>query len=79
MAAPSVLPAWQCLAMLHGNVEGQHFGVTWLHAALAQAKDGKLRPEEFNGGTFTVSNLGMYGIKQFAAIVNPPQARAAPA
>jgi pyruvate dehydrogenase E2 component (dihydrolipoamide acetyltransferase) len=41
---------------------------------LFQAKEGKLQPQEFMGGTFTISNLGMYGIKQFAAIVNPPQA-----
>lgn len=40
----------------------------------AKAKDGKLQPDEFTGGTFTVSNLGMYGVTQFAAIVNPPQA-----
>lgn len=39
-----------------------------------RAKEGKLRPEEFTGGTFTISNLGMYGVQQFAAIVNPPQA-----
>lgn len=42
--------------------------------ALAQkAKDGKLRPEEFQGGTFSVSNLGMFGIKNFTSIINPPQ------
>jgi len=40
----------------------------------ARAREGKLKPEEFQGGTFTVSNLGMYGIKEFAAIINPPQA-----
>ena len=40
----------------------------------ARAREGKLRPEEFQGGGFTVSNLGMYGIKEFAAIINPPQA-----
>ena len=40
-----------------------------------QAKDGKLHPSEFMGGTFTISNLGMFGIKHFAAIVNPPQVR----
>jgi hypothetical protein len=40
-----------------------------------QAKEGRLRPEEFTGGSFTVSNLGMYGVTQFSAIVNPPQAR----
>jgi pyruvate dehydrogenase E2 component (dihydrolipoamide acetyltransferase) len=38
-----------------------------------RARDGKLKPEEFQGGTFTVSNLGMYGIKEFSAIINPPQ------
>ena len=40
----------------------------------AKAKDGKLAPAEFMGGTFTISNLGMFGIKSFSAIVNPPQA-----
>ena len=38
-----------------------------------KAKSGKLKPEEFQGGSFTVSNLGMFGIKEFNAIVNPPQ------
>jgi len=38
-----------------------------------KAKDGKLKPEEFQGGGFTISNLGMFGIKEFAAIINPPQ------
>lgn len=38
-----------------------------------RARDGKLKPEEFQGGTFSVSNLGMFGIKQFTAILNPPQ------
>ncbi|PNW78214.1 hypothetical protein CHLRE_09g386735v5 [Chlamydomonas reinhardtii] len=45
-----------------------------VRALAAKAKAGKLAPEDYVGGTFTVSNLGMYGIKQFAAIVNPPQA-----
>ncbi len=39
----------------------------------ARAKDGKLRPEEYTGGTASISNLGMYGIKQFDAVINPPQ------
>ncbi|KAM5131810.1 dihydrolipoyllysine-residue acetyltransferase component of pyruvate dehydrogenase complex, mitochondrial [Mantella aurantiaca] len=39
-----------------------------------RAREGKLKPHEFQGGTFTVSNLGMYGIKNFSAIINPPQA-----
>jgi pyruvate dehydrogenase E2 component (dihydrolipoamide acetyltransferase) len=38
-----------------------------------RAKAGKLLPEEFQGGTFSLSNLGMFGISHFAAIVNPPQ------
>uniref|UniRef100_A0A8C1XJ22 Acetyltransferase component of pyruvate dehydrogenase complex n=1 Tax=Cyprinus carpio TaxID=7962 RepID=A0A8C1XJ22_CYPCA len=40
----------------------------------AKAREGKLQPHEFQGGTFTISNLGMYGIKHFSAIINPPQA-----
>ena len=38
-----------------------------------RARDGKLRPEEFQGGTVSVSNLGMFGIKEFSAVINPPQ------
>ena len=41
---------------------------------IARAKAGKLKPEEYQGGTFTISNLGMFGVKQFTAIINPPQA-----
>ncbi|XP_030637047.1 dihydrolipoyllysine-residue acetyltransferase component of pyruvate dehydrogenase complex, mitochondrial isoform X7 [Chanos chanos] len=40
----------------------------------AKAREGKLQPHEFQGGTFTISNLGMFGIKNFSAIINPPQA-----
>jgi len=40
----------------------------------ARAKDKKLKPHEFQGGTTSVSNLGMYGIKDFTAVINPPQA-----
>jgi len=38
-----------------------------------RAKNGKLKPEEYQGGTFTISNLGMFGIQHFQAIINPPQ------
>ena len=38
-----------------------------------KAKEGKLKPEEYQGGSFTISNLGMYGIRRFSAIINPPQ------
>jgi pyruvate dehydrogenase E2 component (dihydrolipoamide acetyltransferase) len=43
-------------------------------ALVEAARSGRLRPEDVSGGTFTVSNLGMYGVDAFAAIVNPPQA-----
>lgn len=43
-------------------------------ALTEKAREGKLRPEEYQGGTCSISNLGMYGIKQFEAIINPPQA-----
>ncbi len=39
-----------------------------------RAKAGKLKPAEFQGGTFSISNMGMYGVRAFAAIINPPQA-----
>jgi len=39
-----------------------------------RARDGKLTPEEYQGGTFSLTNLGMFGVQQFHAIINPPQA-----
>ncbi|MBQ9015484.1 MAG: 2-oxo acid dehydrogenase subunit E2 [Firmicutes bacterium] len=39
----------------------------------AKAREGKLAPDEYSGGTFTVSNLGMFGIENFTAIINPPE------
>ena len=38
-----------------------------------KAKEGKLRPEDYIGGSFSISNLGMFGIKEFSAVINPPQ------
>jgi pyruvate dehydrogenase E2 component (dihydrolipoamide acetyltransferase) len=40
----------------------------------ARARDKKLKPAEYQGGSSTISNLGMYGVREFAAIINPPQA-----
>jgi pyruvate dehydrogenase E2 component (dihydrolipoamide acetyltransferase) len=40
----------------------------------ARARQGTLAPDEFQGGSFTVSNLGMFGVREFSAIINPPQA-----
>jgi pyruvate dehydrogenase E2 component (dihydrolipoamide acetyltransferase) len=39
----------------------------------ARARENRLRPDEYQGGSFSVSNLGMYGVSRFAAIINPPQ------
>ncbi len=44
-----------------------------MKALAAKARDGKLQPAEFQGGTISVSNLGMFGIREFGAIINPPQ------
>ncbi|HET9921180.1 MAG TPA: 2-oxo acid dehydrogenase subunit E2, partial [Ktedonobacteraceae bacterium] len=41
--------------------------------AVSRAQAGKLRPEDISGGTFTISNLGMYGVDAFNAVINPPQ------
>ncbi|URD62397.1 pyruvate dehydrogenase complex dihydrolipoamide acetyltransferase [Sphingomonas sp. KRR8] len=47
---------------------------TEMHELAGRAKEGKLAPEEYQGGTASISNMGMYGIKQFDAVINPPQA-----
>ena len=47
---------------------------TEMHDLAARAKDGKLQPAEYQGGTASLSNMGMYGIKHFEAVINPPQA-----
>jgi pyruvate dehydrogenase E2 component (dihydrolipoamide acetyltransferase) len=46
---------------------------TQMKELAGRAKQGKLQPHEFQGGTASISNMGMYGIKQFAAVINPPQ------
>jgi pyruvate dehydrogenase E2 component (dihydrolipoamide acetyltransferase) len=43
-------------------------------ALVRRARDGKLQREDLADGTFTISNLGMFGIEQFVAVLNPPQA-----
>jgi pyruvate dehydrogenase E2 component (dihydrolipoamide acetyltransferase) len=50
-------------------------GIAAVRADLVgRARDGKLTAEDLEGGTFTISNLGMYGVEQFIAVLNPPQA-----
>ncbi|MGG2329412.1 2-oxo acid dehydrogenase subunit E2, partial [Salmonella enterica] len=44
-----------------------------MKALAKKARENSLKPEEFQGGGFSISNLGMYGIKNFQAIINPPQ------
>ena len=41
---------------------------------IQRARAGKLKPDEFQGGSFSISNMGMYGVREFAAIINPPHA-----
>lgn len=45
-----------------------------MRGLVKKAKEGKLQPAEFQGGSFTISNLGMFGVTSFSAIINPPQA-----
>ncbi len=45
-----------------------------MKALAERARAKKLRPDEFEGGSFAISNLGMFGIKDFTAVINPPQA-----
>jgi pyruvate/2-oxoglutarate dehydrogenase complex dihydrolipoamide acyltransferase (E2) component len=40
-----------------------------------RAREKKLKPEEYTGGTFSISNLGMFGIEEFTAVINPPRPR----
>ena len=47
---------------------------TEMKALADKAREGKLQPHEYQGGTASLSNLGMFGIKQFDAVINPPQA-----
>lgn len=53
-------------------------GVSEIGAAVrdlaGRAREGKLKPEEYQGGSFSISNLGMFGISEFSAVINPPQA-----
>jgi pyruvate dehydrogenase E2 component (dihydrolipoamide acetyltransferase) len=41
---------------------------------VTRTREGKLRQEDLEGGSFTISNLGMFGVEQFVAVLNPPQA-----
>ncbi|MDA8231748.1 MAG: pyruvate dehydrogenase complex dihydrolipoamide acetyltransferase [Magnetospirillum sp.] len=57
----------------HADRKGLGAISTEMKALAIKARDGKLMPDDYQGGGFTISNLGMYGIREFAAIINPPQ------
>jgi pyruvate dehydrogenase E2 component (dihydrolipoamide acetyltransferase) len=60
--------------LTNANLKGLEQIATEVKDIAGRARENKLKPEELSGGTFTVSNLGMYGVNNFSAIVNPPQA-----
>lgn len=64
------------LTVVHRNTDQKslrHISAE-LKTVVKRARDGKVRPDDIEGSTFTVSNLGMYDVDQFTAIINPPQA-----
>lgn len=56
------------------NLKGLEQISTEVKDIAGRARENKLKPAELSGGTFTVSNLGMFGVNNFSAIINPPQA-----
>lgn len=58
--------------------QAENKSLSTIHREVAElaalARDGKLRPEQYQGGSFSISNLGMFGVSDFNAIINPPQA-----
>jgi pyruvate dehydrogenase E2 component (dihydrolipoamide acetyltransferase) len=57
----------------HANGKSVSAIATEMHELAGRARDGKLAPHEYQGGTASLSNMGMFGIKQFDAVINPPQ------
>ena len=57
----------------HADAKGLEAISTETKSLVERARAGKLLPEDYQGGTFSISNLGMYGITEFAAVINPPQ------
>lgn len=56
------------------NLKGLEQIATEVKEIAGRAREGKLAAQELSGGTFTISNLGMFGVHNFSAIINPPQA-----
>lgn len=59
--------------VFNSNLKGFGEIASDVKALAEKAKANKLQPKEFIGGTFTISNLGMFGVNEFTAIINPPQ------
>jgi pyruvate dehydrogenase E2 component (dihydrolipoamide acetyltransferase) len=57
----------------HADTKGVAAISTEMKDLAGRARDNKLKPEEYQGGTASISNMGMFGIKQFEAVINPPQ------
>jgi pyruvate dehydrogenase E2 component (dihydrolipoamide acetyltransferase) len=57
----------------HADTKGVATISTEMKDLASRARDNKLKPEEYQGGTASISNMGMFGIKQFEAVINPPQ------
>lgn len=57
----------------HADTKGVAAISTEMKDLAMRARDNKLKPEEYQGGTASISNMGMFGIKQFEAVINPPQ------
>jgi pyruvate dehydrogenase E2 component (dihydrolipoamide acetyltransferase) len=57
----------------HADTKGVAAISTQMKDLAMRARDNKLKPEEYQGGTASISNMGMFGIKQFEAVINPPQ------
>jgi len=57
----------------HADTKGVAAISTEMKDLATRARDNKLKPEEYQGRTASISNMGMFGIKQFEAVINPPQ------
>ena len=63
-----------CVAAARENARAERSAIsTEMKELAARAKEGKLQPHEYQGGTASLSNMGMFGIKHFEAVINPPQ------
>jgi pyruvate dehydrogenase E2 component (dihydrolipoamide acetyltransferase) len=58
--------------IMNTNLKGLEEIANEVKDIAARARDNKLKPEELAGGTFTLSNMGMFGVHNFSAIINPP-------